>query len=132
MRKKATVYFIVLAALLVSCGSTSDGSNTANLPNDTGIPSTADIRNTQEVALFDYDDVYAARDEHEHTIVDYAEAIRRGNTHRARGDLELAIAYFTEAIRLDPSSALAFNNRGNLNILLTVQLLPMRALITVF
>jgi len=36
----------------------------------------------------------------------------RGLVYQAKGDLDRAIADFTEAIRLDPKSARAFNNRG--------------------
>ena len=37
---------------------------------------------------------------------------KRGNAYFANGDLDRAIADYSEAIRLDPKSALAFNNRG--------------------
>jgi lipoprotein NlpI len=37
----------------------------------------------------------------------------RGNAHHATGDIESAIADYSEAIRLDPKGAAAFNNRGS-------------------
>jgi tetratricopeptide (TPR) repeat protein len=37
----------------------------------------------------------------------------RGNAHKARSDVNGAIADYNEAIRLDPQYALAYNNRGN-------------------
>jgi tetratricopeptide (TPR) repeat protein len=36
----------------------------------------------------------------------------RGATYLIMGDIEHALAYFSEAIRLNPNYALAFNNRG--------------------
>jgi tetratricopeptide (TPR) repeat protein len=38
--------------------------------------------------------------------------IRQGNARLDAGDLEAALVDFTEAIRLDPRSAQAYNNRG--------------------
>ena len=37
----------------------------------------------------------------------------RGNAYDDKGDVDRAIADYTEAIRLDPKFALAYNNRGN-------------------
>jgi tetratricopeptide (TPR) repeat protein len=39
----------------------------------------------------------------------------RGHDHRLAGDLDLALADFTEAIRLDPESAEAYHSRGNVH-----------------
>ena len=39
--------------------------------------------------------------------------VNRGIAYRRRGDLDLAIRDYTEAIRLNPRAADAFNNRGN-------------------
>jgi tetratricopeptide (TPR) repeat protein len=36
----------------------------------------------------------------------------RGNAYSDKGDNDRAIADYNEAIRLDPKSAVAFNNRG--------------------
>ena len=44
----------------------------------------------------------------------YAEAYYlRGVAYRNKGDLDRAIADYSEAIRLDPKLAAAYNNRGN-------------------
>ena len=37
----------------------------------------------------------------------------RGNAHGDKGDIDRAIADYSEAIRLDPKFAMAFQNRGN-------------------
>ena len=44
--------------------------------------------------------------------VEVLRAIRQADLRLERGQLELAIEGYAEAIRLDPRSALAFNNRG--------------------
>jgi tetratricopeptide (TPR) repeat protein len=36
----------------------------------------------------------------------------RGNTYKAKGDLDHAIADFSQAIRINPRSAVAYFNRG--------------------
>ena len=41
-----------------------------------------------------------------------AEAVKRGNAAREKGDLDLSIVEYTEAIRLDPKLAAAYSNRG--------------------
>jgi tetratricopeptide (TPR) repeat protein len=41
-----------------------------------------------------------------------ADILNSGKTHQQRGEHDLAIADFTEAIRLDPMSATAYTNRG--------------------
>ena len=43
----------------------------------------------------------------------YAEAYNnRGSTYASKGDLDKAIADFSEVIRLDPNIAAAYHNRG--------------------
>jgi tetratricopeptide (TPR) repeat protein len=39
--------------------------------------------------------------------------VSQGNTDTNAGDHDRAIAAYSEAIRLDPKNAIAFNNRGN-------------------
>ena len=44
--------------------------------------------------------------------LDYPAYINRGNTYRANGDLDSAIADFSEAIRIGPDLPQGYNNRG--------------------
>jgi tetratricopeptide (TPR) repeat protein len=44
--------------------------------------------------------------------VEVLRAIRRADVRRERGEFDAAVAGYTEALGLDPRSALAFNNRG--------------------
>jgi tetratricopeptide (TPR) repeat protein len=47
------------------------------------------------------------------SVADRADAfINRGNAYSGKGDLDRAIADFSEAIRLNPRHAVAFYNRG--------------------
>lgn len=75
------------------------------------------------VAHFDRGVDYYAKDDFDHAIVDWSEAItldpnythaynNRAKAYRAKGDYEHAIADYSEAIRLDPQHALAFKGRG--------------------
>ena len=41
------------------------------------------------------------------------EAVKKGDAAVEKGDLDLAIAEFSDAIRLDPKNALAYSGRGN-------------------
>lgn len=123
MRNKAIVYFIILAALFLSCGSTSGGSNTVGIPNTANMPNNADIPNNAR-AFFESGNIHAVRGYFDLAIADFTEAIRlnpnfasafnhRGMTHQERGNLDLAIADFTEAIRIDPNFQFAYYNLGN-------------------
>jgi tetratricopeptide (TPR) repeat protein len=46
-------------------------------------------------------------------VVRGIKAAKRGNVARERGDFDLAISEYSEAIRLDPKNGVEYQNRGN-------------------
>ncbi len=75
------------------------------------------------IAYFDRGVAYYAKDDLDHAIADWSEAIKldpnyvhayndRAKAYRAKGDYEHSIADYSEAIKLDPHHAVAYKGRG--------------------
>lgn len=81
------------------------------------------VPHDRAIAYFDRGVAYYAKDDLDHAIADWSEAIvldpdyahaynNRAKAYRAKGDYEHAIADYSEAIKLDPHHALAYKGRG--------------------
>lgn len=81
------------------------------------------VSHDRAIAYFDRGVAYYAKDDLDHAIADWSEAITldpnyvhayndRAKAYRAKGDYEHAIADYNEAIKLDANHALAYKGRG--------------------
>jgi lipoprotein NlpI len=86
------------------------------------------VPHDRAIAYFDRGVAYYAKDDLDHAIADWSEAItldpnyvhaynNRAKAYRAKGDYEHAIADYNEAIKLDPHHAVAYKGRGIADLL---------------
>jgi tetratricopeptide (TPR) repeat protein len=91
-----TVLFLLAGPVLVSRAAADDAATCENASGDEAIAACARTIQSHETSAKSRADAYNSR----------------GYDYRVKGDLDHAIADYTEAIRLDPTFVLAYKNRG--------------------